>query len=364
MIEQKFFDVSCYEKRNLHCLDSVRGIMAVVILGCHFFAMCGYSMPHFGLFTPLSILTNARLGLCYFFFLSGFVICYSQQKKRQRVNVIRYGLKRYVRLLQPIVISIFAMWLLMLTDCLSIGALLPQSSWLQSLPYANYTHADMANPIIDSLFSTYFLGHSYFNCNLWAIRYEFILPLLIVPISGYLGYKLVRYLCCTLTVLGLFFFVGSSHFYAFAMMLGMLSCYYIRDIDFQRNKTTILIICTTIILSNWLLTSFLNKSYYLSYFANLASAISISLLVLKWDSVSDVLDKRVFSVIGAVSYEIYVYHLCVILTLGVYLYQRIVALGGGSIAAWLSYLVTLITTIVISISLSKVSKVKLMKIKK
>ena len=351
MIPRKYYDVSSYKTENLYCLDSIRGVMAIIIFSCHFFAMSGYILPSFGNFAPFSYLTNTKLALSYFFLLSGFVISYSQQYKGRKIHILNYGVRRYLRLLPPILISVFAMWILIVSDNLSVKSIMSKSSWLQSLPCLYTEIENIPNPMIDSLFNVYFTGFSFYNCNLWAIKTEFIIPFLLVPINAFISYKMIRLILVLITLIGLLLTLEYSLIYSFEMILGMLLCYYIRFINYDRFRSQIL---TTFLIL------FILNSFHSDYVKNNnAIHLLIQLLIASYIIIIVVNEKRInimlgwLKGLGKISYEIYVYHLVILFTFGSFVFIKTEHARGVG-AVWFAYFTTLFITIIISLFLAKV----------
>lgn len=221
-LHASFYDVTSYNRASLARLDSVRGLMALAILGCHFCALFGDVFLSVGCFSPFSLAKNASIGLCYFFVLSGFVISYSQQRKQQCPALVKYAAKRYLRLLPPVAISIFAMWAMMRYFYFPLDNV--QSEWLLSFPQYNYDSNALPSPVVDVFWNAFFSGFAYYNSFLWAIRFEFLAPLALIIVNPLITRRWVQYVVVVIIVLCCGVLIEKRWFYVGCMILGMLFC--------------------------------------------------------------------------------------------------------------------------------------------
>lgn len=346
----RYFNVSNYDKDNLKELDSVRGLMAIFILGCHFFAAFGYSFPKYGSVVPFGLLTNATIGLCYFFLLSGFVISYSQQYKMRKTPILKYTVNRFWRLFPPVFISILAMYVFQKNNWLTIpGETLKSSWWLQSL-YQFQNNTDLVNPLFDATFNTYLGGSVAYNSNLWAIRFEFLVPILIIFLGPLMHY---RYMRVSWIILIVALFVGMSEkrwFWLGTMLLGPILCYYLRFLTYHYIRRWFLIIGLTFIVLTNLFSSEIFISVSLYRIINLISAIIILVVVLNekcWIK-KILLNNRIISSLGQISYEIYVFHLFALLTISPLLIKIMEPTLGDNFSRIVSYILTIIIVVLFS----------------
>lgn len=360
-----FFDVSNYNKINLKELDSIRGLMAIFILGCHFFAAFGNVFPKNGIFTPFGILTNATIGLCYFFLLSGFVITYSQQKKMRNTSIVKYTINRFWRLLPPVLISILLMYIFQKNGWLTISTkTLDHSAWLQGL-YQFTADKQLINPLIDATYNTYIRGNVLYNANLWAIKYEFIIPILLVLVGPFLQYRLIRIALILFVVLSISGIHGNRYFWIGTMLFGAVLCYYIRLIPYYKVRNVFLIIgLLFIIITNVFSIYSIVGSSLLRIF-NLISSIFITIIVLNENGKlkNYLLNNKIICYLGKISYEIYVFHLFVLLTLSPLILYSLEYKLGYSISVIVSYILTIFVVVVISSIFHEIVSVNCNKLK-
>lgn len=329
-------------------MDGVRGLMAVMIYSCHFFAVFTDVLPSYGYFHPFAWLVNSKLGLCYFFLLSGFVITYSQQKKQKRTNIFKYICKRFIRLLPPIFFSIIMMWLVMRYVGFLFGDI--DSAWLNTLPYTNYSTSNMTNPFRDIFLNSYFEGTVYYNCNLWAIRFEFIVPVFIVLISPYLWNKYVR-LAIFSVILLLGLFIEKNWFYFDCMLIGMLLCFLLCNTNICKKTNLILkIICATIFIMISFFPYALSRSLINNRLINLLATLILVVWIIRSHNKikSQILNSWLIKLCGAISYEIYVFHLFFILTVGVFIFNMLNIFMSYNLSVVTAYMTVLVATVLFS----------------
>ena len=354
MIKSKFYDVSIYNKENLYELDSVRGLMCIFILGCHFFALLSYHLPIWkGVISPFKILENAQLGLCYFFLLSGFVISWSYQKKRTQIVVWRYTVNRFLRLFPPVFFSIVMMWLFYYKGWLTItDNMIEESKWLREM-YMSTPHKNSYNPFFDVFFNSFLGGEVIYNGNLWAIRYEFLVPICMVIIIPYMHYRLVRLILCFVVLIMLTILGGKRYFYFGNMLLSMQMCYYFSSFNYKRwRKTVNILLILSVCTSNLFVLPLHNT---IIKWINLITALSILVYVI-FDESSfkhTIMNNIILRKMGKLSYEIYVFHLFFLLTLTPFVYNNVEKVMERSNSILIAYFLTILITIVFSAIFNK-----------
>lgn len=355
-----YFDVSYYDKNNLKELDSIRGLMAILILGCHFWAAFGSIFPKYGIITPFKLITNATIGLCYFFLLSGFVISYSQQNKMKKTSILKYTFNRFWRLFPPIFISILMMYIFQENNWFTISSkTLESSSWLQSL-YQFKDNTYLINPLYDATYNTYIGGNVVYNCNLWAIRFEFLVPLLLIIIGPLIHYRYTR---ISLIIIIISLFVWGTEklwFWLGTMLLGPILCYYLRFLPYNKIKKWFLILGLFFII----LTNIISIESIIGFqshrIINLISSIVILIITINENCKlkNILLNNKIICSLGKVSYEIYVFHLFALFTISPSIINFLVPTLGDHISKITSYIITIIIVVIFSLVFhEKISKV-------
>ncbi|MDY5045863.1 acyltransferase [Phascolarctobacterium sp.] len=122
-------------------------------------------------YTPLRLLYSGRTSVCIFFVLSGFVLSYKFFNTLDSRVLIAGAVKRYFRLLLPVIFSIILMCFLMKGNLVFSYAVYPltASDWLQG-------HLAFEPSFSDALYqgfvSCFFLFEASYNSALWTMSWE------------------------------------------------------------------------------------------------------------------------------------------------------------------------------------------------
>lgn len=162
---------------RVHGLEGMRGLAAFWVF-THHFLLIFYPEFHFGEHSWLNHIFNAELAVTWFFVHSGFVLSWKTKNltgTEYKLAIIDQSLRRYLRLLPPVLFSILLTYLV-----LKLGANysdqyapLVGSSWLGR--YLNFG-PNILEALYQSFFGVYFQFKSAttYNPNLWTIGYELI----------------------------------------------------------------------------------------------------------------------------------------------------------------------------------------------
>ncbi len=173
-----------YESGKLIELEALRGIAALVVLVHHsllafFPRFHGLLEPesHNTLFgTPLFAAINGSAAVILFFVLSGFVLTLRTLQQRNYSTLIRTALKRWPRLMFPVltvnlISGALAGWGLYNNSAIANSVGSEWLGWFFVDPPAGTSALRAA--AYEGAVSTFFFGSNYFNSSLWTMRYEF-----------------------------------------------------------------------------------------------------------------------------------------------------------------------------------------------
>ena len=167
-------------------LEAVRGLAALVVVACHialgFFPQTlGYNPEIFGHTglrgTPLFAFLNGSSAVAVFFVLSGYVLSKSFFEKHDRAILARASIKRWFRLLGPVLLSclfsyaIFSLNLYHFNEAADIT----RSTWLKDHLFNGADQARLS--WFDAAWqgaTTFFTGKTYYNTPIWTMRPEFL----------------------------------------------------------------------------------------------------------------------------------------------------------------------------------------------
>src|SRR3954453_15728030 len=195
-------------------LEAFRGLAAVVVLASHiavgFFPKQSGVFPQFGpglSELPFFGLLNGEAAVVFFFVLSGFVLTRAFLLRGGYEVIVRGVLKRWPRLVGPVLAVTLLSWLLFQVDAyfFSEAAALIGSPWLgtfaNAYPDGNAFTPTLASAVAQGLL-TFFRGDHYYDTSLWTMKYEFIGSFVAFGLAA-LVFQTRGRLCATLFALGL-----------------------------------------------------------------------------------------------------------------------------------------------------------------
>lgn len=187
-------------------LDSMRGIAAFLVYTHHFVLMF-YPTFYFGEHNWLNHIFNPDLAVSWFFVHSGFVLAYKGAfltGDRFRSQLLDQALRRYLRLLPPVLASILITYALMKTDLVFNQV---YGEELNSVWTAQYLKFEpfFGEALKQSFYSIFFnfKSSTTFNPNLWTIGQELIGSYILFAGLGIVGWwkkSYIPFLCIALVV--------------------------------------------------------------------------------------------------------------------------------------------------------------------
>jgi len=295
--------------KRFEVLDSWRGIAACLVALFH---LRGQTYSHL---TDITLLRNSYLFVDFFFVLSGFVVAANyQQRFIEGFSIWRFALLRFGRL-YPLHISMLGIFIL---DHLAIsmgglGTVAPFQPPYQS-----------ADTIIANLLLIHGLGVFHFltwNSPSWSISTEFYTYILYALAIGVMKDRIWRVLVpiVLLSPLALWILVGdmdTTYDYGiircvFGFSAGVLVWNLQRTGSLRSGTVLELLSVALIIVFVWAA-----GTTALSIGAPFVFAVAVLVFAAEAGAVSGVLRKRVFLMLGALSYSIYMVHVGVAELLG------------------------------------------------
>ncbi len=215
---------------RLEYLNGLRGLAALVVVFHHFayvflvFATRGAGANHFAIektiyTTPLQLLVAGNFAVCIFFILSGYVLSYAFFQTGKTSVVQKAAVKRYFRLMPPILGSVLLAWaIIRLGLNFSDGAAaISGSSWL-----ANFwpRTVSLGEAVYYGAYGI-LVGNSspgLLNNALWTMKVELIGSMLVFGFLGLFGKLRLRWLMYALLAMA----TWNSYYLAF--VLGIALC--------------------------------------------------------------------------------------------------------------------------------------------
>lgn len=274
--------------------------------------------------TPISILYNGSLAVCFFFTLSGYVLSINFFRKRDLKYPSSAFIKRYFRLIIPILFSVI------------VAAILIKSNFFyNSFVAINISLCPFAisqdwniipnlwSMLKEGLYTSVFKGNPIkYNPVLWTMNIEFMGSLLTFAILSLIGKLKNRYFIYSIIIL--FFF--NTYFLAF--IAGVCLC----DFNYSHQRKThislnILLFLIAIYLGSY---QFFNTQNIWSILDNLfiqnrqTLAIIASFLFLfictHSFTMQNIFSKNIFRLAGKISFSLYLIHVLFLGSFSCYLF--------------------------------------------
>lgn len=322
------------KENRLTYLEGLRGVAALMVFLCHFcyaFYFALYStkiieanMPGnldaYLAVTPLNILYNGKLAVQIFFILCGYVISIKYFKTGNKDYLVKSAVKRYFRLLIPIIFLEVVTFFLM-----KMGAYHNEAAAVISKSQDWFMNFNRQTPtvltLLKEIFLDAFLGEPfYYNNVLWIIKYEFLGSLMVYTILYFTGKWKYRDVLYVILIL-----VSIRSFYV-SIFIGMFLCDLMHQehslVRFCRNKF-ILLISTLVGLVfatypaagqnlNHTFYRYLGTPRVIIFYVIGTTLLFWVLLNSEW--MQKLLNNNIFQILGKYSFGIYLIHFPVIAT--------------------------------------------------
>jgi len=335
--------------RKLMHLEAARGIASIIVIFHHFalaFApwLKGSFLEGGVKYTPLFALLNGQGAVMFFFVLSGFVLSY-QFFCRPTANALeRSVIKRIPRLMIPASVTIFfGLFILKALPANYVAAgQITSSDWLSGFASAEFPQnfaPSILSAVKQCLFVFILPHNSYYNTNLWTMANEFygsMIVFFLCAASRWLSRTGFLSLMATLSAVCVVAHAAFVPFIAGCSLAYYQSRGHRWRISRRAISVTIVAVATV---------CFSTERWYFQ----VAASVILMLLLLGDDKVAERLSGQIGSILGSLSFPIYLVHTLVIVSISSSLFLW---LHGQQIAYSVMLVLTLIVTIVASVLLS------------
>jgi len=192
---------------KLNFIDGLKGTGALIVYLCHFvfaFYFALYSLDPANSHTaagieimigrtPLNILYNGNFAVHLFFVAGGFVLCIRYFRDYDRKYLLKSAVKRYLRLMVPILFVSTLIFLLMkagLYQNTEAAVLAKSESWFAGF---NNFEPGYSHTFREAVLGCFLFGHNYFNGVLWTVKYLFLGALMVYVLAALTGDRKWRY---------------------------------------------------------------------------------------------------------------------------------------------------------------------------
>lgn len=348
------------KSEKLQHLEALRGIAALMVVFAHLQytfapsfhynsflwlkALTGsYVLGHI-LHSFVAILFNGGLAVYIFWFMSAYVLSIKLFQKGNHEYLFKSLIKRYFRLVIPVLGSVLFAYFLLKLGFMYNGQLAEVlgNSWLGK----HYDfQAHLGKAILSSFWDTFFSYEekTTYNAVLWTMNPELLGSYFIFTLFALFQFRKSRYIFYT--ILSILFFTLKE--YAFvSFILGFWLCdldhtnLFFKDLIeklFKNSWLTILFFLMSLIV--------IGKADYLAY-GNLFGGITIVIFVMKTKVLQSLLNHKFLTWLGRMSFSLYLIHLPVICSFSCFLYLNL------SFNYYFKVAIISISTLVLCLSLS------------
>jgi peptidoglycan/LPS O-acetylase OafA/YrhL len=319
-------------------LDGLRGIAAVNVMIMHFFIVLapaiiyGNQIPsHFGNFelifssTPLGLIGAGNFSVCIFFVLSGYVLTQKYFIMRSNNVIISSALRRYIRLLIPVLAAIVLSFFLSSAGLFHYYAETvmitannnPANYWVN---YWTFT-PNIADAIVQAMWGSFFVGGDvYYDPVLWTMTIEFYGSMLVFAMALLFGPRRNRWTFYLAAAVAFF----NSYYLAFIIGMALADMFTNKTQVFKTsNKVTLSIIMFVgLFLGSYPVSTvtsdslygFLNNGFFQTpkMVYHITGAGMIMYVILNSQRLQRTFSSPVPVFLGKISYSLYLVHFMVI----------------------------------------------------
>ena len=357
--------------KKLDYIDGMKGLGAWMVYLCHFvyaFYYGAYSLnpdhahTESGLElaigkTPFNFFYNGNAAVCMFLVFSGFVLCLSYFRTRDKERLKKAARRRYIRLM-PMILYVNVLVFLLMSFGLyrdkEAAVLTGSEAWLGGF---HRFAPEFPGMLFESLIGCFLQGSNAYNGVLWTIPYLFS-GALVVYLAAYLvGENPLRY-----AAYGAMLLVSlKTDVYFAAIFLGFVLCDFYSTQKWLVNlyeripPVPALVFVLGFYLSSYpsfgealpgTIYRFLPPSYAVIY--HIAGAFFLTAGVLGCKTLQRFFSGKVFRYLGKISFSLYLLHFPVIASFSCWFFLEFSKRLGYHLTAGLDFLLT--TALVLAVS--------------
>lgn len=303
--------------------------------------------------SPFSFFFSGSAAVFVFFVLSGYILTYVICKGEQPRRVVELSIKRYPRLAIPAIAScIFSL--------LIIDFVKPDASLLSGFAQGfGKFETSLLSSIIDGGYTTFFVGgHGLYNWVLWTMKIELIGSFILFFTCLLANFSKYRVIAAVIAIAAIYSLVNNAteKFGYIAFIIGFLIHDHGKRIT---GASQFIVLIAGLYLAGFHANS--NSYSFISTFfgvnAGLISyTISASLIVysvLMGDSLNSALSNKLSLLLGKLSFSIYLTHLPILFSVGVYVFNVTSVSLGHFESTVLATIASLTATLLVSIVFQK-----------
>lgn len=353
-------------KNRNSSLEGIRGLASLIVVFSHLAltywpalhsgqqadVMSGFELKVFN--SPFTFFYSGTFAVCIFFVMSGFVLSFKFSRTKDDSCIRELMLKRYPRLMIPVLISVLISYLLMKFG-LMFGPAAPISPWLKGAYAFQPSILDALN---EGLWMSFLTGSSHYNWVLWTMKIEFLGSIGVFSLCLLLKGVRWRPLFYSLLICALIAMFGIDGGYYSLFVIGKWFS------DLPAGKISSIAAAAIFLLGVYfggyhvgsmfhshldgLKLAFGGNQLDTYHLANCISAILIFYAVTRSKLLSKFTAR--FNFLGSISFSLYLIHLPLLSSFGVYVFTRIYLSDVGySVSAILSSSIYLVVLVFLSL---------------
>lgn len=354
------------KSERIRYLDGLRGLAALSVYLFHFTAaflpfiyfkdinLIHFNLEKFVVGTPLYYLIDGGVMVSIFFVLSGFVLAKVSNDLKNVEELVPLLIKRYLRLAFPVLVSTLLIYILFSNGYfhnLETSIITLSKEWLGAFYYFRPT---LDSALYQGTIGALFLNQSSYNPVLWTIYFELLGSILVISFVVLLKkFRLLKVL--VLIVISLLLWGSPLLGFILGMLLYEYKYLYLKSIS---KITKFIILLITIIIWDFTIDGKLTKFFTgkLNFHSNPEDiqflvysliASGIITVVIYSDLIQKILSKRLFQILGKISYSLYLLHILIIVSFGSRMFDFLYGYFKGNYAYSLIITFTLSTIILL-----------------
>ena len=357
------------EKKKLIYLDGIKGLGCVIVFLCHFVFAFYYGMYHYQPESchlpgnldiiigksPLNLFFNGNTAVRLFLILSGYTLCLSFFRTREKERLLASAKRRYLRLMPPVLVVNVMIWFCMVLGLYQNGPAAELAGSVEWFAGFNSFEPSFFKMLQESLFGCFLFGTNDYNGVLWTLQMLFLGAYLDYILAAFVSRLRWRYVIYAVVAVILL----RSDF--LGIFLGYVLCDFMHT-DWNWRKK----LCASKVL-NWLV--LVLGFYFMSYpsagfgyegtiwgilpfvfvnYYHIFGVLCFVFAVLNLEPVQRFFSMKVFGYLGRISYSLYLIHFLVIATFGAWFQLTFYGMLGYNVASLLNLVLTAGITILLS----------------
>lgn len=357
--------------KKLDYIDGLKGIGALMVYLCHFIFAFYYGaytlLPEHANTesgielwigkTALNFFYNGNAAVCMFLVFSGFVLCLSYFRTRDRARLKAGALKRYFRLM-PVILAVNTLIFILMSFGLyrnhETAVLTKSQPWFEGF---NQFSPDFGRMLYESLIGCFVRGSNDYNGVLWTIPYLFSGALLVYLAAYLVGENHLRYVTYGVMILVSL----KTDIYFAGIFLGFVLC------DFFHTQERLIrlyrrlgVLPLLVFASGFYLLSYpsfgtelpgtiygiLPSSYTVVY--HIAGAFFLTAGVLGSETLQRLFSCRPLLFLGRISYSLYLLHFPVIAVFSCWLFLSLQDRLGYHLTVGIDFVLTTLLVLAVS----------------